>query len=222
MIKVIFFDFDGTLVEFPINFFLDEMERILEKSAQEAIDKTTLLDCFSDFDFFRCVRDRYDINEEEFKTLFWSEFAWSNFPKGKPFPETFETLQRLQDMGFKLAIATARASSPQEVMEDLIQCGLGDFFSVEEVATRSHPEDDWKDKSPQINKLISHFSIEPEEAIIVGDIPSDITSGTKCKLAASIAVQSGGIKKEILESSEPDVVLLNLGDLPNFLIDLDL
>lgn len=219
MIKAIFFDLDGTLVEFPIRFLLEGTHRLLNKLGEEPIEESVVLDCFSDFDFFRFVRGKYEFSEEEFRVSFWKELASVSSPKGIPFPETVETLKRLKDLGFVLGIATARTSTPQEVMEDLTHGGLDSFFTIETIATRAHPEDNWKDKSPQINKLISYFSIEPEEAIIVGDIPSDITSGRECDLAATIAVQSGGIKKEVLESSEPDVVLLHLGDLPNFLID---
>lgn len=223
MKKNIIFDFDGTLVEFPTRFMFEETHRIIDLLGLPEITNEELEDCFSDFDFFRFARGLVNNikAEEEFKESYWKEFKWHQFPLGIPFPETAETLNRLSRMGYALSIATARVISPQELFEELHRCGIGSFFSIKHIQTRISHTDEWKDKTPQIKNLIETMNISAEDSMIVGDIPSDVISGKALELGFTIAVQSGGIKKEVLAASEPDAVLLHLGDLPNFLIDLD-
>ncbi len=223
MKKNIIFDYDGTLVEFPISFMLEEAQRILKLAGRPSVSSEVLNSAFSDFDFFRFSREGADPleAEREFKELYWKEFRWNEFPQGKPFPETLETLEELLSLGYCVSIATARVIAPQNLLSEMHACGIGKYFSLETVQTRSSHLDDWKDKTPQIHNLVSSMNISAENSVIVGDIPSDIISGRASKLKLTIAVQSGGIKKEVLEASEPDAVILHLGDLPNLLNDLE-
>jgi phosphoglycolate phosphatase-like HAD superfamily hydrolase len=234
MKKNIIFDYDGTLVEFPIRFMFEETHRVLSISGMPSVTDQELEECFSDFDFFRFARSEVFCRgnpggcpkdplkaEEAFKKLYWKEFRWHDFPLGKPFPETIETLERLKSMGYLLSIATARVIESEELLSEMHECGIGSFFSLEVIQTRSSHVDDWQDKSKQISGLISATGVSAENSVIVGDIPSDIFSGQDSGLKYTIAVQSGGIKKNVLEETEPDAVLLHLGDLPNLLIDLE-
>jgi phosphoglycolate phosphatase-like HAD superfamily hydrolase len=238
MKKNIIFDYDGTLVEFPVKFMFEETHRVVSASGMPSVSDQELEECFSDFDFFRFARNdvfaellrRGDPGgrpkdpieaEEAFKELYWKEFKWHEFPLGKPFPETIETLERLQNMGYLLSIATARVIEPQELLSEMHDCGIGRFFSFDVIQTRGSHLDNWKDKSTQISRLISTTGISAAGSVIVGDIPSDIVSGQSLELGYTIAVQSGGIRKDVLEAAEPDAVLLHLGDLPNLLIDLE-
>jgi len=212
------FDFDGTLVEFHREFMFSETHRIIKKLGHPPVPEDVLTECFSDFDFFRFMRsaDRGSDQEIKLKEAFWEEYNWEAFPVPKLFPETLETLERLQEMEYELCIATARATPREEFSEVLVQCGLSKFFKL--IETRASPTDDWQDKGPQLKRLIARSGATPEQFTMVGDIPCDIDSAREVGLRRSIGVQSGGIKKHILEASEPDIVLLHLGDLPNFLL----
>lgn len=223
MNKNIIFDYDGTLVEFPIKFMLDETFRIVEQSGHPKVSFDSLMDAFSDFDFFRFARIGENPIEAEklFKENYWKEYNWDNFPLGEPFPETAETLKCLTERGYILSIATARVIEPEKLLNEMNSNGLGSFFKLENIKTRSSHLQDWKDKQTQINETLKSTNTTANNSIIIGDIPSDIISGKECGLKHNIAVQSGGIKKDVLEGSEPDAVILNLGDLPNLLEDLE-
>ena len=222
MKEYIAFDFDGTLVEFHTDYMFSETHRILSKLNHPAVSQDVLEECFSDFDFFRFLRvpdtsanwgPEWEIN---FKEKFWAEYNWIDFPVPRLFPETIETLERLQEMNYELCIATARALPVNEFREVLERCGLLSYFTI--IETRASHRDDWQDKTPQLKRLVARAGVGPECFTMVGDIPCDIDSAREAKFNRSIAVQSGGIKKHILEASSPDVVLLHLGDLPNFLL----
>lgn len=221
MKKYIAFDFDGTLVHFPIRFMFSETYRILKLLSLDPVSEDELSECFSDFDFFRFIRieGRNEAWEEQFRDSYWAEFDWGKFPQPVPFKETPETLERLINLGYTLCIATARVVSPEGLESELEKCGLASYFSF--IETRASHEDDWQDKSPQLLRLFKKTGANASDFTMVGDIPSDITSGRAVGVAYNIAVQSGGIKEEVLESSGPDVVLEHLGDLPNFLLGLD-
>ena len=44
----------------------------------------------------------------------------------------------------------------------------------------------------------------PAETVMVGDVPTDVTSAAKVGVGTTVAVKSGGIKEEVLREAKPD------------------
>jgi len=208
--ELIIFDLDGTLVDFPKEYLFLETQRILPLIGYNLLSADEMEEGFSNFNFFGFANNAQDVID-----VFWKKFNWEDFPKSKPFSFTLDILEELKKKDIKLAIATARTSSHQELELDLKQSDLLDFFEITQ--PRETEEQDWEDKIPQIDKVLEFTNVSKENAILVGDIPADARSGNNAGLLASVAVLSGGIKHEVLKASNPNYILNDIRELPQLI-----
>ena len=214
--KLIIFDLDGTLIHFPFNYFFSETHRIFDKNNWGLCNQEILEDCFSDFDYFRFMENHPDL--ELRKENFWLDFDWFGYPKALELEHVSTALSNLKSKSYMMAIAAARSSSLDELIEELSPLSIFSHFSS--IHYRDDKNQDWKDKSPQILRVLSDLNVSPENAILVGDTPSDIESAKRAKIRGSIAVLTGGIKERVLINSGPDRVIISLRDLVGALDEL--
>jgi phosphoglycolate phosphatase-like HAD superfamily hydrolase len=214
MPKLAIFDLDGTLIHFPFSYLFSETQRILKLFGHPDVSQEDLEESFSSFEYFRVVQYGLNINwssEEDFQAKFWTEFNWIDYPKAQVFDDTIDLLARIDSLGYKIAIATARASSASEIEKDLLDTGILPYVSS--IKTRASDRDNWKDKSSQIRSILTEFGILADQAIMIGDVPSDIESARAENLKAAYGVLTGGIRRDVLLASEPSEIFSNLYDL---------
>lgn len=200
--RIVIFDLDGTLVEFPKHYLFTELERILPLVQVSVPERHVIEHHFSDFDFFGFAEP--DLQQHVTNT-FWHHFNWEQFPPSQLFSFTHSILNKLKQNNISSAIATARCCPHQELITDVEKTGILGFFNYIEL--RKEQTEDWKDKRPQIERILHASSCDPKDAIMVGDIPADIESAKLCGLGGSVAVLSGGIKEEVLKSYQPDFII---------------
>lgn len=220
MPKLAIFDLDGTLIHFPFSYLFDETLRILKLLGHPEVARVDLEESFSSFDYFRVVN--YDLkvgwqSEEDFQAKFWAEFDWENYPPAVPLEGVLSSLERLVDSGFSCAIATARACPEEEVVRDLKTTGILPYVSL--IKTRKSEKDNWRDKTSQIKSSLDELNFIPQNAIMIGDVPSDIESAKNTFLSASYALLTGGIREEVLRGSMPTAVFSNIEKLVDFLLN---
>ena len=207
--KLVIFDLDGTLVEFPHDYIFSQAKRILAEFEHPEVPRHELADHFSAFDFFRFVAQEA---REEFIVRFWKAFDWDNYPKAKSFASTGGTLDFLSSRGAVSSIATARLNSEAEIRKDLELSGWLHHISC--IKPRAGEHIHWTDKTEQIQQICHTLGVSPRDAILVGDIPTDVTSAREVGIGKTIAVLSGGLKREILEKVKPDYLLESIEELP--------
>jgi len=215
--KLLIFDFDGTLVHFPFSFFYQETHRIFIKNEWATLEQTILEECFSDFDYFRFVKSFEHLDFDHVVKKFWDEFDWLSYPNAKLFEKIDVVLEDLDQSGYGLAIATARSCTREELVVELSLLQAFEFFSA--IECRYDKNQDWLDKGPQLKRVLSNLQIKPENAILIGDTPSDIRSAKSVGLYGSIGVLSGGIKRDVLELESPDFIINDVLELPKVLND---
>lgn len=200
--KLAIFDLDGTLIEFEDEYFYPEALKIISHLGYPQITKADLQENWSHNNFFGFVPEE---QRQEFAHSFHEIYDEDTLPPPRPFAGTVETLEHLLQHDIKIAIATARTSMAEELEMSLHGSGLLKYISL--VSTRGPVIRSWRDKTEQILSVCRDLSILPEFAFMAGDAPVDIISAKQAKIALSIALLSGGIRKEVLKGTHPDLIL---------------
>ncbi len=117
------------------------------------------------------------------------------------------SLQRLRELGFKLAVVTGGNHKIQQVLE---AHGIAQYFmSVVhcERVVKSKPD-------PEGFVLaLEECGVLPHEAIMVGDSPTDIMAGKNGQAAATIGVTHGNASREDLVAADADYIVDSLPEL---------
>lgn len=200
--KLVIFDLDGTLIDFHHDYLYTETVRIISELDHPPVSREELAHHFSLFDYFRFVL--HD-DRETFAVNFWEKFDFHNFPKPTPLPGAVEALKELSGSGVELAIVTARISAPEELRGQLADTGIVEHIS--HIITRPGKHIHWTDKTGTILEMCQKMTASPAETVMVGDVPTDVTSAAKVGVGTTVAVKSGGIKEEVLREAKPDFLL---------------
>lgn len=208
MPDLVIFDLDGTLVEFHHDYLFSETHRILERMGHPPVNSAKLHETFASFDYFAFLGG---IHRDEFVQRFWELFDWNNFPPTKPFPYALEAMVRLRSLGIPVAIVTARYMPAQQLLSDLAHTGFPDVIT--HLITRPGDHVHWTDKRRSILEMCLTVGVDPARTVMVGDIPTDITSAHDVGVGTAVSVLSGGINREILELAHPHYIIEGVGEL---------
>lgn len=212
--KAVLFDLDGTLVEFHFEFLWSETERILAALEYEPVARPVMQDAFSDCDYFRIIAD-HNGDRSEFVKTFWQMWDWDRCPAPQALPFSKMLLEILARNGIPVAVVTARPVPAETISEQLRACGLLPY--VDHVETHFAKEGQWSDKRLSMARSLEELGVRPFEAMMVGDTPHDILSAQKVGIGSTVALLSGGIRREILEKTSPDLLLESVGELARYL-----
>lgn len=204
-LKTALFDLDGTLIntnELIINSFLHTLGKFYPNQYQREdvlpFMGPTLQETFSSID-----PNRVDEMIHEYRTF---NIAQHDLLVTE-FEGVFETIQTLQQSGYKLGIVTTK-------LHDVVEKGLklsrlDRFFDV--VVALDHVKNAKPDPEP-IFKALDLLNSQPAEAIMVGDNYHDILAGKNAGTkTAGVAWSAKG--RDYLARFEPDYMLENMADL---------
>ncbi|CAN5120826.1 pyrophosphatase PpaX [soil metagenome] len=199
MIEAVFFDVDGTLLnteEYIYQAFEHSLKHhnyeVLSRDVISHVSGKSLEECYREF-----------TSKEEVFTLMeeHKKFQHENVDLVKLFPHTISTLEQIHEKDIRIAAITTRAKkSAIQSLEITGVYHLIDFFVAFEDVTTPKPDPEG------IVKALAYFSIQPGEAIMVGDSPVDIEAGRNAK-TSTVGVTYGFHGERIRESK------------PNFVID---
>lgn len=209
--KLFIFDLDGTLIHFPTEYVLTHAENTIQELKHPEVPRKQLEDHFASFDFFAFVSQKH---KNVFEKIFWANFDWQNYSNHQEITGTTKTLEKLFNSNYQIAIATARQCCPDNLKKDLEKTSFSNFIHL--ITTKNDPLSSFKDKVKQLDQIFSHFKTDPLDAVMVGDIPPDISCAKEYGIGLTIAVLSGGIKREVLEREKPDYILPDV----SYLLDL--
>lgn len=212
-IKGVLFDVDGTLMNVDERFYFHYSER-LRAIGVEPLERDVYEDMRT-----RGILSTVIPDVEDTRAQFWlgflEDFSHStHLELGHPYPGTFETLQWLQRMGYRMGVITGRTSNPTRVIEELSAHGLNRYFEF--VLTN----DDGKrgmNKAENLRKAASLIGATPSECVYVGDWQGDVESAKEAGIGIVIAVLTGGEGRQSLEKFGPDAILGSIAEIPGFL-----
>ena len=209
-IKLIIFDFDGTLGDTRRNIVTTMQMAIKEMqlpSRTEAECASTiglpLAGCFRTL--FPDIQDELIPRCAETYRRIFNENLLKITPEA--FPGVVKTLKALKSQGFTLTIASSRSrNSLTELTRDM---GIADYISYLIGA------DDVKEAKPKpepVLKTLATMQFEANETLVVGDMAVDILMGATAG-AKTCGVTWGNGTKEELQKAGADFIIDNMQEL---------
>ena len=184
-IKLVIFDFDGTLADTKENIILTFQMTMKElgveiKSRQEcaATIGLTLEDAFKVL-YPGMAAEKYILLRDTYRRIFKDN---RKILVPGLFPEVMETLEELRRRGYLMSIASSRQSpSLQSFLEDLKIAHLFEYAVGGDNVEHPKPAPD------AVLQILRHYNLSAEEAFVVGDMPFDIN------MAVNAGVKSCGV-----------------------------
>jgi phosphoglycolate phosphatase len=208
--RAFIFDFDGTLAIPNIDFGL--MRQQVDTIAKRyGVDPTGVRHLYI-LEMIETVRAELgstrggsgeDFRREAHASILTLEVECAR--RGGLLPGALEVLQALRQQGFKIGVVTRNSGSAVRTICAAIDT-LCDVFLPREAVRFVKPHPD------HLRRALKHLQIAAEEAVMVGDGPIDITAGKALGLK-TIAVLTGGDRRESLLDSQPDLILDSVADL---------
>lgn len=130
------------------------------------------------------------------------------------FDDAIPCLQTLKQRGFWLAVATGKGRTG--LNKSIAQTQTADFW----LATTCASEQPSKPAPDMVWKLCDELGLQPQEALVVGDTSYDLDMAKNAG-AAAVGVATGAHSADQLRRCVPLAVLNRLGELPDFLADLN-
>ena len=204
MIRLIIFDFDGTLGDTRGNIILTmtqtlaqlgypaQDEEIMAATIGVPLEKgfEQMLPGISPDEVALCAKTYRDIFQKNRKQMI-----------PKLFPHVKETLAALQEAGYVLTVASSRSYG--SLKEFLSEMGIEPYISYVLGANsvthaKPHPE--------PVLKTMADMGFPAEETLVVGDMPVDIQMG-KGAGAHTCAVTYGNASREDLAAAGADIII---------------
>lgn len=204
MIKLIIFDFDGTLGDTRAN-IVQTMRQTLSHLGYSVPDEETIaatigvplekgfeqmLPEISPVDVALCAKTYREIFEKNRKTLVPNLF-----------PQVKETLAALKERGIMLTIASSRSYG--SLIEFLREMDIAPYISYVLGANsvthaKPHPE--------PVLKTMADMNFTADETLVVGDMPVDIQMGRGAG-ARTCAVTYGNASRADLDAAGADIII---------------
>lgn len=209
-IKLVIFDFDGTLADTKENIILTFQMTMKEmgveiKSRQEcaATIGLTLEDAFKVL-YPGMAAEKYILLRDTYRRIF-KENRKILVPG--LFPEVMETLEELRRRGYLMSIASSRLSpSLQSFLEDMKIAHLFEYAVGGDNVEHPKPAPD------AVLQILRHYNLSAEEAFVVGDMPFDINMATNAGVK-SCGVTWGNADAAQLKESGANYVIDKMSQL---------
>jgi phosphoglycolate phosphatase len=209
-IRAFIFDFDGTLAIPNIDFGL--MRQQVDTIAQRyGVDPAQVRHLYI-LEMIETVRAQLgqtsepggkDFHREAHASILAHEIDCAR--RGGMLPGAMEVLQALRQQGFKIAIVTRNSASAVRTICSAIDTLCDVFLPREAVQfVKPHPE--------HVQRALDGLQVLAQHTVMVGDGPIDITAGKALGLK-TVAVLTGGDRRESLLTSQPDMILDSVADL---------
>ena len=209
-IKLVIFDFDGTMADTRHNIVLT-MQRVMRELGMSVADEETcastiglpLKDCFRKI-FPELTDDGAEHCAETYRQIF---FANAKDLVPNMFPHVQETIDLLYARGIKMAIASSRTSASLHgfIREMHLMDKIAMVVGSDEVSHhKPHPE--------PVNVILSALNVPASETLVVGDMPVDILMGAAAG-THTCAVTYGNASAEELSAAGAEFLIDDMGKL---------
>jgi HAD superfamily hydrolase (TIGR01509 family) len=203
MIKLVMFDWDGTIVDgLGLNYriYSEITKRLGKRMPRSKEDLAKLTDgTWEELYYNLGIRTKEEM--ERAKDIY-IEMSGKLNNEVRIFPGMRDVLSSLKERGIKTAVI----SNGERVIIELHLKKMDirqyiDHIIAHEDSERIKPDPD------QIHLCLERLGVKPEEAVFVGDMVNDIKAARNANLSKVIAVTYGWHTREQLEKLKPDLMV---------------
>lgn len=208
-LKAVIFDFDGTLGD-TLALCLNAAHRVVEPLLGRAITDDEILRTFgpSEEGAFRQLVPPHLYERALIGYVTECRRLLGEFPD--LFPGVREILADLKERGLILGLVTGRGKM---TCDDALKFyGIYELFDQIEPGIETGPS-----KPVGLKRILTRFSLHPEETVYVGDAASDILACRQVGIPILSAVWASTAALEAVETGKPDVILRSIAELKAWL-----
>lgn len=210
-LKAILFDLDGTLRD-TRQLIYDALEYTFQAHGKRVPSKEELAPYIHHHSY---VREQFmpEVSMEDFDGVYAAHIDQALL-EVQLYPGTNELLTELKAAGYKLAVVTAGRRAPR----DMRAYGIADYFDAivggDDIS--AHKPD------PEGTLLaLERLGVQPTEAIMIGDMPTDVRAARAAGLKAFVGITHGLSSRESLEQSGADYIIDSLAELPEVIAAIE-
>ena len=204
------FDLDGTLVELEIEHFVDHAIAVTTSLGFEVPSREHIRHLMRT----HRIEELFPAAEREKAVhAYWHHYDARQIPAPRLIDGALATLEEMVARGFDLAIATARTVQAEELHEILRPTGITNH--VEFLSTWWNTG--WTHKQQQLERLCRDHSVDPSQALMVGDSIDDMRSAQACGFGLRVGLLNGMHHRDVLSSVQPHYLVESVVQVPGVL-----
>ncbi|SEC33533.1 HAD family hydrolase [Terriglobus roseus] len=208
-IKAVLCDLDGTLLDSNA-FHAESWQRTLEHFGFSVDFETVVKQIGKGGEYLLpqfVPADKLPLLEKEINAFRKKLFHREYIDRIVPFADARRLLERMRQRGLRIAVATSSEKEDLEAFKTILK--IHDL--IEEDAT-ADDADKPKPEPDIFQAALKLLKIEPAEALALGDTPWDVQAASKAGVR-TVAVQSGGWRKEDLRDAGALAVYVDVADI---------
>lgn len=208
MIKMVAFDFDGTIAD-TIPMCIEAFRKAISPYVGHKLTKHEILQTFglNEIGMVKAVvKDNWKPALEDF--YFYYEEMHNNCTE--PFPEICDLIKYLKEKNIIVPLITGKGEKSCHI--SLKKLGMESYFSDIMVGDEIR-----LNKGESILKLLEKYSINKDEFYYVGDALSDVMACREISVTCLSAAWSHSVKLEKLKKINSSYIFENISDLKSFL-----
>ncbi|TYP74500.1 HAD family hydrolase [Paenibacillus methanolicus] len=201
--KAIIFDLDGTIGN-TLPLCIAAFKAAIEPHAGRTLTDQEIIDTFGPSEegtVLALIPDAYDQGIEDYLV----HYRALHHVCAKPFDGIVEILDWAKRSGIRLAMVTGKGQRSTDIT--LRVFGLDAYFEVIETGSPQGPR-----KVQGIEHVLKRLGIAPDEAIYVGDAPSDIDASREAGVPIVSAAWAETAESELLSAKAPDRLFTSVAE----------
>lgn len=210
-IKGFFFDLDGTILDTK-EAYIESAREAFKATGQLIPESSLALEIPKRLEQKLPFDDIVKVDRKAFLDVFLNTFYAISQIKSKPITGAIKTLEMLSKKS-KLSVITMRYAPKEVINAELEHFGLSKYFTHIVTALDTHKP---KPSPEALIKAVSVMGVQMRDCMIVGDSVIDIKAGEAAG-AKTAAVLSGLYSHEELLKENPNYILNDLTELPEFI-----
>jgi len=202
-LKAIIFDLDGTLGN-TLPLCIAAFKQSIEPLAGRVLSDEEIVATFGPSEegtISALIPDHYDRGVEDYIAHYRELHGMCP----APFDGIVDILEHLKSRGVRIALVTGKGGRSADITLEAF--GIGRYFEAVETGSPLGPR-----KVEGIAGVLEKLGVAPEEAVYVGDSPSDVTFSREARVSVVAAAWAETAEPDKLAATRPDELCRTIGE----------